>query len=373
MASYQKFLHVGLALDPIHVGTGGARIGRVDLTIVRDPVTRVPKIPGSSLAGVYRTYVAMDFEERRRQTPSQPPPQPPSQTQREKPYYPDCAGQGQPRPDGTGGHCGQPDCPVCTVFGFARGKDQAGGFAGLAAFTDAHVLLFPVPTRRGPHWVTCPMALRLVGLEVSGVQENAVYLEDASSRGRLNLGWLFLEVRPCQQLQQVKDTLQTLGVPDYICNRLAILPDHLFIHVVNSNLEVRTSVSINPETGAAEEGALFSYEALPRTTVLVWEIIAKNPRHFKIDGRDVGVTLSNGQKMDDPNKVLEITKQARPYIEHLGIGGMGTRGMGRLRVLCPKQQDMQGKPVSCKGEPQAAEPSQPEAQPEQEASHESAS
>jgi hypothetical protein len=80
MAGYQKFLHVGLALDPIHVGTGGARLGRVDLTIVRDPVTRVPKIPGSSLAGVYRTYVAMALEEQRSQQESvngQP-----------RPYYP---------------------------------------------------------------------------------------------------------------------------------------------------------------------------------------------------------------------------------------------------------------------------------------------
>jgi hypothetical protein len=57
--SFRTFQHVGMALDPIHVGTGGARLGRVDLTIVRDPVTRVPKIPGSSLAGVYRAYAAM--------------------------------------------------------------------------------------------------------------------------------------------------------------------------------------------------------------------------------------------------------------------------------------------------------------------------
>jgi len=359
MASYQKFLHVGLALDPIHVGTGGARIGRVDLTIVRDPVTRVPKIPGSSLAGVYRTYVAMHFEEQPKPAQSQQSPQQPSQTQRQKPYYPDCAGLGQPRPDGTGGHCGQPNCPVCTVFGFARGKDQAGGFAGLAAFSDAHVLLFPVPTRRGPHWVTCPMALRLVGLEVSGVQDNAVYLENASSGDRLNLGWLFLEVRPCTQFQQVKKTLQGLGVPDYICNRLAILPDDLFIHVVNSNLEVRTSVSINPETGAAEEGALFSYEALPRTTVLVWEVIAKNPKHFKVGGRDVDVTLSCSQKLDNPDKVAEITKKAHPYLEHLGIGGMGTRGMGRLRVLYASSAPSTPPTINCSQNASASPGGQP--------------
>lgn len=122
--SFKAFHHVGLALDPIHVGTGGSRLGRVDNTIVRDPVTRVPKIPGSSLAGVLRAYAAMA-----------------------KGKYPRCAGQGQAERDGTGGHCGQAECPICTVFGFARGN--AGGFAGLAAFSDAHVLLFPVASREG--------------------------------------------------------------------------------------------------------------------------------------------------------------------------------------------------------------------------------
>jgi len=358
MASFQKFLHVGIALDPIHVGTGGARIGRVDLTIVRDPVTRVPKIPGSSLAGVYRTYVAMAETEA---NPNR------MVNGRDWPCYPHCAGLGQAR-DNYLGHCGQPDCPVCTVFGFARGKDQAGGFAGLAAFTDAHVLLFPVPTRRGPHWVTCPMALRLVGLEVKEVHENAVYWKDGSPDRPLNLGWLLLPVKKCESYGSIQSNLQDLCVPGYILDRLAILPDHLFIHVVNSNLEVRTSVSINPETGAAEEKALFSYEALPGTTVLVWEVITKNPRHFKIGGQDVNVTLSSGQKMDDPNKVLEVTKQAHPYLEHLGVGGMGTRGMGRLKVLCSKQQDVQGEAVSCQGKP-----GQPEAKPEREVNHESAS
>jgi CRISPR-associated protein Cmr4 len=324
MAGYQKFLHVGLALDPIHVGTGGARLGRVDLTIVRDPVTRVPKIPGSSLAGVYRTYVAMALEEQRSQ----------QNPQRSRPYYPDCAGLGQPRGDYLG-HCAQPDCPVCTVFGFARGRDQSGGFAGLAAFTDAHVLLFPVPTRQGPRWITCPDALRLLGLEVQGVDQDAVYL-DSPQNNRLNLGCLLLPVIPCGQFQNIVHSLRNFGVPNYICERLALVPDRLFAYIVNSNLEVRTSVAINPATGAAEEQALFSYEALPRGTVLAWEIIAKNPKHFRIEGKEISAKV-NGDKIDDPEKVFKVTQKAHEYLEHLGIGGMGTRGMGRLRVLLPNQ------------------------------------
>lgn len=330
MASYQKYVQIGLALDPIHVGAGGARIGRVDLTIVRDPVIQVPKIPGSSLAGVYRTYVAMAEQEANpnRQINGQA-----------KPYYPDCAGLGQPRADGTGGHCGRHDCPVCTVFGFAKGKDQSGGFAGLASFSDAHVLLFPVPTRRGPHWVTSPTALRLVGIELTGVDENAVYLETAS-QNKLNLGWLFLDVKPCGQLNQLTTSLQGLGIPDYIRNRLALLPDGLFVHVVNNNLEVRTSVSINPETGAAEEGLLFSYEALPRSTVLLWEIVAKNPAHFRMNGNQITA-------VQDPNSVHDVTKHAHPYLEHLGLGGMGTRGMGRVKVVYENQFAPSVQQVDC--------------------------
>ncbi len=322
MASYQKSIQVGIALDPIHVGTGGARIGRVDLTIVRDPVTQVPKIPGSSLAGVYRTYVAMHYEEDRQQQIQQARQSGQQFQDRQKPYYPECAGLGL---DENRGHCRQPDCPVCTVFGFARGAGQEGGFAGLAAFTDAHVLLFPVPTRRGPMWITCPMALRLVELEVNGVDDNAVYLQNGSNN-QVNLGWLLVPVKTYTQMNTITNQLQKLGIPNYIYTRLALVPDRLFAHIVNSNLEVRTSVSIDPATGAAQEGALFSYEALPRSTVLVWEIIAKNPAHFNIGGQPI-TAVSN------PDAVHNVTKKAHPYLEHLGIGGMGTRGMGRLKVL----------------------------------------
>jgi len=43
--------------------------------------------------------------------------------------------------------------------------------------------------------------------------------------------------------------------------------------LINSALEVRTSVAINPETGAAEPRALFTYEAIPRATFLVFDVI----------------------------------------------------------------------------------------------------
>lgn len=321
MIGVRKFVQVGLTLDPVHVGTGGTRIGGVDLAIVRDPATRLPKIPGSSLAGVYRTYVAMAETEEAG-----------SALKDRLPYYPHCAGLGQPRGNSYSGHCGRPDCPVCTIFGFARG--QSGGFAGLLSFSDAHILLFPVPTYMGPYWVTSPMALQGLGIELSGISENAVYLDEKEKdREYLNLGWLLLPVKIYSNIKEFRNErgLERVNVPRDILERIALLPDHLFAHVVNSNLEVRTSVSINPETGAAEEGALFSYEALPRKTLLVWETIAKNPQHFKINGEPI--KLDGNGALSGPDGVQKIAQKAHPYLEHLGMGGMGTRGMGRIKVL----------------------------------------
>jgi CRISPR-associated protein Cmr4 len=315
--SFETFQFVGMALDPIHVGTGGTRLGRVDNTIVRDPVTRIPKIPGSSLAGVMRAYTAMA-----------------------KGKYPNCAGQG----GGDSGHCGKPDCPVCTVFGFAKAKDSEGGFAGLAGFSDMHVLLFPVPSQLGPQWITSPMALRQLhgnssrDLDVF-TNENAFYTKENVKI--LNLGWLNLPVETDAKLEDKISGLDRFELPQHIKDHLGVVSDKLFTHIVNSNLEVRTSVAIDPATGAAEDKALFTYEALPRSTVLFYEITCRNPGHFKINGEATAV--------ESPEKVKDVITSAHSYLEHLGIGGMGTRGMGRLRVLeqkGPSEGDKSAKEVS---------------------------
>ena len=147
--SFQVFRTMGLAIDPIHIGTGGARLGRVDNTIVRDPVTRIPKIPGSSLAGVHRAYAAMALEDERGGLTNK------EQEQRgwTLPFYPNHAGQDPGNQnDGAG--------PINAVFGHKN-------FAGLAAFSDGQIVLFPVASREGPLWVTSPSALRFVGATAS--------------------------------------------------------------------------------------------------------------------------------------------------------------------------------------------------------------
>jgi CRISPR-associated protein Cmr4 len=289
-----KLRYFTLALDPIHIGTGGYRLGRVDLSIVREPGTNLPKIPGTSLSGAARTYAAMQEEGK----------------------FPRCAGQS--------GHCGDPHCPICVTFGFAG--TQNGSFQGLAQFFDARLLFFPVHSLAGPVWVTCPAALRDLekDLEITvdePADEQVRVAKDVKQSGRLNLGWLMLEVASNNFAPQVTH------VPQEILNRSVLVSNKMFGHIVNDNLEVRTSVSIDPQTGAAANQALFTYEALPRASVLYFEVVVSDPKFYKIGNQTP--LQNNGGKQ----KVVETVEKGLTLFASLGVGGMNTRGMGRLRVL----------------------------------------
>ncbi|RLI52886.1 MAG: type III-B CRISPR module RAMP protein Cmr4 [Candidatus Thorarchaeota archaeon] len=330
---YDSKVYMGMALDPIHVGTGGYRLGRVDLTIVREPATNIPKIPGTSIAGVARAYTAM-----------------------QKGKYPDCAGKGGEQGEK---HCGKPDCPVCVTYGFSKGE-KGLSFQGLAQFSDARILFFPVATMVGPMWVTSPM--RLEAAEVSpGNSQGWEDLRAAlSSEGEeyfltnsphvngdhLNLGWLYLPRSPKNETPGINPaswkiddkTLSHHNINPDILKRIVIVSDKLFSHVVNDNLEVRTSVSIDPLTGAAESGALFTYEAIPRGTILWFEVVYNNPKLFKVPVKENGDTKQKEIKAEK-EKNAEISwirnnvEEGLKLFGLLGVGGMGTRGMGRLEVL----------------------------------------
>ena len=305
--------YLALALDPIHVGTGGYRLGRVDMGIVREPGTDLPKIPGTSLSGTCRSYAAMQEEGK----------------------YPRCAGQGGGGGgEGSGesgrsdqGHCGCPECRICVTFGFAK-RDSA--FQGLAQFTDAQLVLFPVHSLAGPIWVTCPDALCNIGIgEMQEPPKSAVRLSEGIAAGdKLNLGWLMLNRDPGAFSLSLPG-IEAADCTSFrsIAGRVALVSNWLFGHIVDDNLEVRTSVSIKPQTGAAAEGALFTYEALPRGSVLAFDVIVTRPGFYTIKGQR---PLA---KAEDPmGAVCETVRKGLDLMALLGVGGMNTRGMGRLRV-----------------------------------------
>lgn len=364
--SYENHRYVLMTVDPVHVGTGGMRLGRVDLSIVREPGTNLPKIPGTALHGAIRSYAAYRYGKRR------------------------CAGLGQAR-EGREGHCGRPTCPICYTFGYVKGETSEQAHSGVVSIGDARILLFPVYSMVGPVWVTSPSTLADFGNKNLSVQEGkAKWPKGLTAQGHLNLGWLMVE----KEGEWTPPGDLTQHLPDPVKGRIVLISDKLFIHVANSNLEVRTSVSINPETGAAEEGALFTYEAIPRATFLWLDVVVDDYREGLpyrgfpnkerlekwekiLEGEDkaakkellerwrlwneeqgdekLGEAVNRatnwikGEKVQEDNQErwrwdtkpmqnvdqspLGIVTAGLEWAEHLGIGGMGTRGFGRLRKV----------------------------------------
>ncbi len=324
-----------LTFDPVYVGTGGYRLGRVDNTIVREPGTNIPKIPGSSISGVVRAYTAMHPDINK---------------------YPSCAGKGI---DDGEGHCGQPDCPVCIAFGFSKGKSKIS-FQGLVQFFDARILFFPVHSMLGPVWITCPSILKdfkdslfksddQITIDLSNISDfdNSKYFiqtELIKENDSLNLGWIYLQNNKYLKPLLENDELNKLNINKEILNKLVLVPDKLFSQIVNDNLEVRTSNAINPATGAAEDGALYSYEAIPRATVMWFDVVYNKPEYFKVptlekdknnvNDKIVLKDVEHGKiKGNGWEWLKENVEKGFSYFEYLGIGGMGTRGMGRIKIL----------------------------------------
>jgi CRISPR-associated protein Cmr4 len=111
--------------------------------------------------------------------------------------------------------------------------------------------------------------------------------------------------------------------------------EKLFSFLVNRNLEVRTSVAINPVTGTSDEGKLFSYEALPRSTWLANEVVQDNYRELQKEGKFVAVhkTSRDHRLANSWHSPLQVAQAGLRMMESLGVGGMGTRGFGRLKVV----------------------------------------
>ncbi|HEC35023.1 MAG TPA: type III-B CRISPR module RAMP protein Cmr4 [Anaerolineae bacterium] len=292
--SYEIRRYLLMTVDPVHIGTGGMRLGRVDLSIAREPGTNLPKIPGTSLAGAARSYAAMRYGK------------------------PGCAGQG--------GHCGNAACPICYTFGSARGAE--GGNAGTVSLADAQLLLFPVYSMAGPVWVTTKVRLEQAGFSVTAPALNreqfATTLSDWEKP--LNVGWLLLE-HASGDVNISHPRGQTIPNWEDVAGRMVLVEDSLFSQIVNSNLEVRTSVSIDPLTGAAKEGHLFTYEALPRASWLWCDVVEDDYRPHKFPAED-----GKAQELGH-TRPLDVVRSGLALAEHLGIGGMGTRGFGRIKPM----------------------------------------
>lgn len=312
---YKQQRFIFMALDPVHIGTGQTRIGRVDNTIVRETGTNIPKIPGTSLMGAARSYSSLVYGK------------------------PEAAGQHlKLKPEE------RKKCPIVYTFGtYNNGNNDAvAGQQGKISISDAQILFFPVYSMAGPVWVSTSEILALADFQVNGLISSADDVLHTSlkwSKETLNLGWLHLKakngliVKPPGEIENKKEW-------ESIKQRIVIVSIKLFSQIVNSNLEVRTSVAINPETGAAEDGALFTYEAIPRATWFWSDVVQddytsefpKTKKQFTARGENSGEELPS-----EWNSPLDVVKSGFEVMEFLGIGGMTTRGFGRVKCIADRE------------------------------------
>ncbi|RJP46223.1 MAG: type III-B CRISPR module RAMP protein Cmr4 [Anaerolineaceae bacterium] len=299
---HQRYLL--MTLDPVHPGAGGYRLGRVDNSIAREPGTRLPKIPGSSLHGAARSYAAYLYG------------------------TPDAAGQNHEKVK-------DPETnPILYTFGQIIGDKM---YSGVVNLFDAQLLFFPVHSMVGPVWVSTPQRLRDAGFKniPDGSPQDAACWTSFNHNERLNLGWLLLDVVPDSKIEITHSMWGDAPQWATVANRLVLVSDTLFSHLVNSNLEVRTSVAIDPQTGAADDGALYTYEAIPRATFLTAEVVLddyyadKDNRPFPTETTQQGDPLP-GKKWQGP---LDVVAAGLSMMEYLSVGGMGTRGFGRIKVV----------------------------------------
>ncbi len=312
------------ALDPLHVGAGQQKIGRIDLPVLRESGTNLPVIPGTSLSGVTRAYAALSMDR------------------------PQCSGKGGAEGQS---HCG--DCPVCHAFGWAKGS--SGSRQGLVQLFTAHLLLFPIATTRGPVWITCPQQLEAAGIssglpaEMAGVSSGLPAIEDGNfivlkgnfTQPQLDFGWLYLNKLDGLQdsdlaqwrfpSRHADDRVSELQpIPSVLLNKVqqcVLVGNAMFKRLVDDNLEVRTLVSIKPETGAAEDGALFTYEAIPRSSLLWFDAVYNNPAIFNAT---IG---SNGSRAPmEMTALRDVMNRGISLMQYLGLGGMNTRGLGRVWI-----------------------------------------
>lgn len=285
--------YFGITLDPVHIGAGGYRLGGVDNTIVREPATDVPKIPGTSLAGVIREFATLHLMENDDDC----------ETKNSEKEKRSCAEE-----------------KIKQYFGDDKRQ-------GMLRFYDGQIIFLPVPSVQGTVWVTTKDLLLYWFGEIKDTQgekieipekieDEAYVIKGINSSKPLNIGWLLLET---QNITEGKEIALPSELKDFL-KRIVIVSDKLFSYIVNDNLEVRTSVRINPETGTAAEGALFTYEAIPRGTIFGFEVA--------IDTRKENV-----------DNIESLIKATFPYLKLLGIGGLGTRGFGRVEILLLSNDD----------------------------------
>jgi len=281
---------------PLHIGAGQS-VGYVDLPIQREPHTRIPIVPGSSLKGVLRDRDEFESADKE------------------------------------------------WLFGHENGEaDQSKFRAGALLIGEARVLCFPVRSAKGSFaWITCPLALAryardakpqngqmqalpndfpgvtetpqnntvnvVAGSEVT-LADNKIILEEYTYTATTD-GALMQALREWETHLKELPGLKDDAVWKLLPGRLVIVPDGIFSFYVQSSCEIAQHVAINDETGTAKDKALFNQENCPAETLFHGVMSAQKINGKPAEGEDGA-----------------LSKLASLDGKPLQIGGGETTGLG---------------------------------------------
>lgn len=290
--------------SPLHAGVGFQARGPVDLPIQRDGVTEHPLVRASSLKGALRDLAR-----------SAAPPE-----EVEAAFGPEPSDQVE-----------------------EREPDDDDPFAGALVLGDARLLLFPLRSLLGVFsWVTSADVLSTMqrtaagrGLQLSmppaapppdgaawvGPKNRAV-----NAQGQLVLEEYTFEAKPVRPLIDMGRWFGSAVFPQdetysywarKVQTDLAVVSEEAFRHFVTTRTEVIHRIRIDPETGTAATGALWTEEFLPADSVLYCPVAAQAPVHPT-------------QRLKTSADVLAWLKALVP--DRIQLGGGRTLGRGVVRV-----------------------------------------
>jgi len=273
------------AVTPIHAGTGKEEGEYVDLPIQRD-FLGLPVIWGSSIKGALRTTYRIKKAE-----------------------------------GSSGGDISKASDEETIIFGPER--ERAHEHAGSLLVTDAKSFIVPVPSLRGVvSFVTCPIMLENAKkiFELCGYSNLATVINEiiqiSKSKGVAVAGSskiiiknkvmlrdrIFDAIEESNIGQKIKSLISSLNIPisvDFIQERAVVLPDDEGVPFISRSTMSVTRISLDYRTKTVKEGALWTEEYVPESTMFVTALIALSPRKpgVSIDPIDeLRKVVANGQK-----------------------------------------------------------------------------
>lgn len=244
------------ALSPLRVGVE-ASLDAINLPTMREVHTQHPVLPGSSIKGTLRAEWT---------------------GQKEQTYL------------------------------FGPERNNSADHRGALSFTDANLVALPVRSLYGTFaWVTSHFALQRVhrhhahagiackALEtllntakdneilvcsksklLSGSALSKVYIEEFEANAKESS-----ELKAAAQALAEEIWPENIPAQDFFVGRLLLLPGTDLDALCVTSLEVRSRVSINPETGTAQTSGPWTEEAMPAETLLVGLVVPRDVRFAK--------------------------------------------------------------------------------------------